>query len=31
MEKITPIPGVARICTSLVLLEVKSTTVLALE
>jgi Lrp/AsnC family leucine-responsive transcriptional regulator len=31
MEKITPIPGVARIYTSLVLVEVKSTTVLALE
>jgi Lrp/AsnC family transcriptional regulator, leucine-responsive regulatory protein len=31
MEKITPIPGVARIYTSLVLVEVKSTTALALE
>jgi Lrp/AsnC family transcriptional regulator, leucine-responsive regulatory protein len=31
IDKITPIPGVARIYTSLVLLEVKSTTALSLE
>lgn len=31
MDKLTPIPGVARISTSLVLNEVKNTTVLAIE
>jgi len=31
MERLTPIPGVARIHTSLVLKEVKSTTVLSLD
>ncbi len=31
MEKLTPIPGIARISTSIVLTEIKYTTVLALE
>lgn len=31
MEKLTPIPGIGRIHTSLVLTEIKSTTVLAVE